>query len=202
QDAPHTNEGFIASISRDYRQMLLNTSAMLDEDTLLAAVECIKESNNIYVFSFSNTSFVASELDFKLSLAGLRTKAVTDLSSMRIQASNVKKDDLVIFIVPTVLMRDIYQALSICRERDAKILTITSYDSPKLNDLVDFKFITSDKLTAKNSATISNNMMYLFVVDIIYSYLLENDKALRQKKLTNDAILNNQQMIDNYMLEY
>lgn len=44
--------------------------------------------------------------------------------------------------------------------------------------------------------------MFLFVIDVLYSLLLENDRALRQKKLNSDAILNNQQMMDNYLFEY
>jgi len=47
------------------------------------------------------------------------------------------------FIAPTIMMRDIFQIANASLERGAKNLTITSYDSPKLNDISDYKFIIS-----------------------------------------------------------
>ncbi len=99
-------------------------------------------------------------------------------------------------------MKDIFQVVTICKDRGAHVLTITSFDSPKLNDLSDFKFITSDKITARNSIALSNNLLFLYVADVLYSALLSGDKALRQKKLNSDAMLGASQMADNYMLEY
>lgn len=202
RNAPSEGEGFIASVSRDYRQMLTNTSALLEEKVLLSAIDAVKKARQIYIFSFSNHALVAKEAEFKLNIAGLCARAVTELTDMHMYAANMQKDDLAIFIVPTVLMKDIYRALNTCRDRNAKILTITSYDSPKLNDLVDYKFITSDKITARNAVSLSNNLMFLYVWDVLYTFLLESDKQLRQKKLSNESIINNHQMLDNYLFEY
>lgn len=196
------DEGFIATVSQDYRQMLVNTSAMLDETTVQRAVEQIKRAPHIYIFAFSYTSAIAQELELKLSMVGIPARAITDINSMRVFASNVQTDDLAVVIVPTILMRDIYHVVTTCKDKGAKILSITSYDSPKLSDLVDFKFVTSDKITTRNSVSLSNSLMFLFVIDVLYSLLLESDRALRQKKLNSDAILNNQQMMDNYLFEY
>ena len=100
------------------------------------------------------------------------------------------------------MMRDIYQIANASLERGAKNLTITSYNSPKLNDISNFKFIISDKIIANNSISLSNNLMFLYAIDIIYSALLGSDKTLRQKKLNSDAILNNHQMMDSYGFDY
>ena len=202
QNAGAADDGFIATVRRDYRQMLNNTSALLDEKTVLQSIDAIKAAARIFIFSFSNTALVAKEAEFKLCLAGLNAKTLTDIPLMHMQAENLQKEDLAIFIVPSVLMKDIYRALNICRERNVKIMVITSYDSPKLNDLVDYKFITSDKIPAQNSVSLSNNLMFLYVWDVIYAFLLDSDKRLRQKKLNNESIINNNQMLDNYMFEY
>lgn len=199
---PSDDKGLISSISHDYRKMVINTSAMLDENVLMSAAGGMQTATCIYIFAYASTAFVAEELAFKLSTIGVQAKAVTDLSVMRIFASNIQASDLAIFIVPTVLMRDIYYTVTTCKDRGAKILTITSYDSPKLTDLVDYKFITSDKIVARNSLSLSNNLVFLFVVDVLFSALLESDKGLRQKKLNSDALLGSGQMLDNYMLEY
>lgn len=100
------------------------------------------------------------------------------------------------------MMKDIYQAASASIDRGGKNLTITSVDSPKLSDISDYKFIVSDKLIANNTTALSDNLMYLYVIDIIYSALLKSDKALRQKKLNSDALINNSQTMDSYAFEY
>lgn len=194
--------GYIESLTMDYRQMLMNTSAMINEDTLNSTVELIKSSKDIHIFALFGFAFIAHELEFKLNAIGLSTKAHTDVLDMRISVSNIKPHDLAIVIAPTILVHDIYQAVNTCRENHAKIVTITSYDSPKLNDIVDCKFITSDKVAARNSMALSNNLMFLYVIDLIYGALLKSDKTLLQKKIDSDAILNSYQAIDNYMFEY
>ena len=194
--------GLIASVTSDYRQMLMNTSAMLDETLVLETVKYIKEAKNIHIFSLANVALVAKELEFKLDQIGMKSKVFTDILDMRIQATNIAPGDLSVFIAPTIMMRDIYQIANASLERRARNLTITSYDSPKLNDISDFKFIISDKIIANNSISLSNNLMYLYIIDVIYSALLASDKSLRQKKLNSDAIINNHQMMDSYVFDY
>ncbi len=194
--------GLIASISRDYRQMLVNTSAMLDGETLKHAADCIRSAAAIRIFAYANATFTAMELEFKLNMLGLNARAVWDSNTMRMFASAARAGDLAIAIAPTILLKDIHQAVAMCKDKGGKVLTITSYDSPKLNDLVDFKFITSDKITARNSLALSNNLLFLYVVDVIYAALLDSDKSLRQKKLNSDALLSASQTSENYLLEY
>ncbi len=195
-------DGTIGSVLQDYTNLLVSTSAMLDADVLERAVECMCEAKNIFILSFDNTMVVAQDLRYKLHLVGIHAIDVHLMSSVKIFPANVREGDLIIVIVPSLLMKDIYQAVAVCKERGAKILTITSYDSPKLSNLVDYKFVTSDKIAAQNSIGLSNNLAFLYTADVIYCALLQKNKPLRQKKLASDAIVNDQQRIDHYMLEY
>ena len=202
QNSDSSRNGLIASVTSDYRQMLMNTSAMLDENLVLEAVNFIKEAKNIHIFSLANVALVAKELEFKLDQIGIKSRVCTDILDIRIQASNINSEDLSVFVAPTIMMRDIYQIATASLEQGAKNLTITSYDSPKLNDISNFKFIISDKIIANNSISLSNNLMYLYIIDILYSTLLAKDKTLRQKKLNSDAIINNHQVMDSYGFDY
>lgn len=192
----------IASVTKDYRHLLVNTSAMLNEDAITGAVECIKQAKQIYIFSFSFTEIIAKELEFKLTSIGMYAKSVTDLISMRVVAANLNKGDLVFAVAPTLLSRDNYSLIEACKEQDAKVISITSFDSPKMNELVDYKFITSDKITAQNAISLSNNLIFLFVVDVIYTALLKSNKAFVQKKLKSDAVIDSQQTTNNTIFEF
>lgn len=202
QDTTSAGGNYIASITSDYRSMINNTAALLDERIINDAVEMIKSARNINLFALANTTFVAREMRFKLEMAGLRAKEFTDPMNMMMQAGSIAPGDLSIFIARSIMMKDIYQTASTSIDRGGKNLTITSVDSPKLNDISDYKFIISDKLIANNSSTLSNSLMYLYVTDIIYSALLQSDKSLRQKKLNSDALINSSQTMNSYVFEY
>ena len=199
---PVSQDSFIAAISQDYRHMLINTTAMLDENQVFRAAAEMYKASHIYIFSMSNTRFVAQQLEFRLGMAGLYSKAVTDLNDARILASGIGRDDVVLVIAPTLLVKELYQAISICHGNGAVVISITSYDSPKLSDLIDHKFIISDKITTQNSVSISNNLMFLYVTDVLYCALLDKDKNLRQRRLNSDSILDSQHRMDNSFFEF
>lgn len=199
---PASQDSFIAAISQDYRHMLINTTAMLDENQVFRAAAEMYKASHIYIFSMSYTRFVAQQLEFRLGMVGLYAKAITDLNDVRILASGIGRDDVVLVIAPTLLVRELYQALSICHGNGAVVISITSYDSPKLGDLIDYKFIISDKITTQNSVSISNNLMFLYVTDILYCALLDKDKSLRQRRLNSDSILDSQHRMDNSFFEF
>lgn len=202
QDSEPTSQGsFVSTISQDYRHMLVNTTAMLDEHQIFRAAEAMAKAAHIYIFSMSNTAFVARELEFKLSMVGLYAKAITELSEARLYSFRINREDLAIVIAPSLLIRDLYQTVSVCRENGVPIISISSYDSPKLGNLIDYKFIISDKITMQNSVSISNNLTFLYVTDVLYCALLESDKTLKQRRLTSDSILDSQQRMDNYFFE-
>lgn len=193
---------FITSISKDYNNMLVNTTAMLDDEQVFQAANAIRRANRIYIFSSAATALIAHELEFKLGMAGIYAKAVTDSDTIYIHANNVAADDLVIAIAPTLFMRDFYRAVALCKENGAALISITSYDSPKLSNLIDYKFIISDKITTRYSVSISNSLMFLYTADVLYCALLESDKTLKQNRLNNDSRLNSQQRMDPSFFEY
>jgi len=195
-------DGFITSISRDYNNMLVNTTAMLDEGQVMQAAGAIRRARHVYIFSSSATAMVAHELELKLGMAGLYAKAITDTDKIYIYADNVTTEDLVIAIAPTLFIRDFYRSISICKDNGAVLISITSFDSPKLNNLIDYKFIISDKITTRYSVSISNSLMFLYMTDVLYCALLESDKALKKKRLDSDSKLNSQQCMDSSFFEF
>ena len=195
-------DGFITSISRDYNNMLVNTTAMLDEGQVIQAAGAIRRARHVYIFSSSATAMVAHELELKLSMAGLYAKAITDSDKIYIYADNVTTEDLVIAIAPTLFIRDFYRSIALCKDNGAVLISITSFDSPKLNNLIDYKFIISDKITTRYSVSISNSLMFLYMTDVLYCALLESDKALKKKRLDSDSKLNSQQRMDSSFFEY
>lgn len=184
-------DGLVGAISRDYRNMLVNTTAMLDEQLVQRAAAAMRKASLIYIFSPSYACFVAEDLEFRLSMVGLYAKSVKAASGLRIFSRCVGRDDLILIIAPSLLTREFYQSINICHEKGASIISITSYDSPKLTELIDYKFIISDKITTQNALSLSNNLIFLYVTDVLYCALLGSD-----------SILSAQQQLENYMFDF
>lgn len=197
-----TDVGYLDKIGRSYRTLLANTAAMLNEDSLMSAVAMLETAPAIHIFGFANTGIVAREFEFKLQMTGLNARAITDTNIMRMFSATVEKSDVVFAIVPSILLRDIYISLGACKERGAKVLALTSFDSSKLDDLVDLKFITSDRITTQNSLALSNNFVYLYVLDVLYAALLDRNPEMLRKKRDSDAFLDMHQTSDNYFYQY
>ena len=203
QKSDHTgHDSFIGSISRDYINMLANTTALLDEDEIFRAADAMRRARHVYIFASPTTTLIAHELQIKLDMAGLYAKAITDAGQIQIYASNVTGEDLVIAIAPTLLMRSFYRAIELCKDLGATLISISSYDSPKLSDLIDHKFIISDKITTRYSVSISNSLTFLYVADVLYCALLERDKGLKKHRLDSDSRINSVQRMDPYLFEY
>lgn len=183
------NDTLVASVAHDYRQMLINTSAMLDEDVVDFTANAIHKAQHIYLFATQRTSLVAQEFEFKLNMAGVHARTIIEINTMRVCVNNITADDLVIVIAPTVMDRDLYQTLTLCKDRDATIVTITSFDSPKLIGLANYKFIISDKISTKHAISLSNNLVYLYVIDVIYCSLLTQSKERKKRRLNNNIAL-------------
>ena len=197
---PGTRTGnLLSSVSQDYQRILLNTTALLEDHVLGQVVESLKQAEMVYLFGLSEAAFVTQEFASRLSLVGIRAKSVTDYSDINIEASHIRKQDLAIFIVSTVLSRGLLPSITVCRDRRARLLAISSYDAPQLSGLVDYKIVTSDTITAQNSVSISNNLIFLYVIDVIYTMLLASDKTLRDKKLSSDVMRNHSQAPDNFI---
>lgn len=194
--------GYIDRVGRSYRSMLLNTAAMLDEDAIVRAVSCLEAARAIHLFAYAGAAIVAREFEFKLQLAGLTARAVTDTNLFRVAAAAVEASDVVVAIVPTVLLRDVHLSLAVCKECGAKVMALTSLDSPKLDEMVDFKLITSDRITVRDAFSFSNNFIYLYVVDVLYAALLDRNPEMRRKKRDADAVLDMHQTSDNYFYQY
>ncbi len=194
-------DGIIDTVSHDYTNLLISTASMLDKNVIERAVDAIRAAGRIFILGFDTTQIVADDFSLKLSMCGIQSHQVSLSCQIKTLSSIVNHDDLVVAIVPTVLMKDIFQTLYACKAKKANVLTISSFDSPKLNNISDFKFITSDKITTTNAIGLSNNIVYLYVTDIIYCALLEKDKTLMKLKIENEARLMDQIQMEHYMLE-
>ncbi|ABR35643.1 MurR/RpiR family transcriptional regulator [Clostridium beijerinckii] len=197
-DKSRDNNSLIDSIASDYNELILNTCSLINEMDLIKVVEMIKSAKKVNIFSVFGSWQSAIELKQRLNMMGIKAESYNDVYSMKLCSANSSQDDLIIGITRNISVRDIQEPLISGRQNNAKIVTITSYDSPKLSELTDIKIITSDKLAIENNTVISDNMTFLFTIDVIVGMLIKSNKKYLQKKLDSDALFESEQDYSNY----
>ncbi|WP_236896878.1 MurR/RpiR family transcriptional regulator [Clostridium beijerinckii] len=197
-DKSRDNNSLIDSIASDYNELILNTCSLINEIDLIKVVEMIKSAKKVNIFSVFGSWQSAIELKQRLNMMGIKAESYNDVYSMKLCSANSSQDDLIIGITRNISVRDIQEPLISGRQNNAKIVTITSYDSPKLSELTDIKIITSDKLAIENNTVISDNMTFLFTIDVIVGMLIKSNKKYLQKKLDSDALFESEQDYSNY----
>lgn len=195
-------DNLINSIASDYNELILNTCSLINEADLIKIVKMLKVAKKVYIYGVFSSSQATLELKQKLNMIGISAEAYNDSYGMKLSAANSTQDDVIIAITRSISVRDIQEALAIGRQNNAKIVTITSYDSPKLSEITDIKIVTSDKLSIDNNIILSENITFIFIIDVITGMLIKSDKKYMQKKLNSDALFESEQDYSNYYYNF
>jgi DNA-binding MurR/RpiR family transcriptional regulator len=189
-------------VTHDYQKMLLNTCALLDEKTIEDAASAITLSRKIFILSIYTTSFISDEFAFKLRQIGLEVTTLKETLEAQLSIENMNSDSLLIAVVPSVISKDVIPFLSNIKKKHVKTMLLSGNDNPKINDLIDIKMITPDRVMANNPLVLSNTPMISLIFDIIYATILRDNRGLRQRKLSSDTIINSFQSADSSKYEW
>ncbi|MGM0125528.1 hypothetical protein IGI37_002927 [Enterococcus sp. AZ194] len=189
-------------ITADYKKMLASTCALLDTQHIDDAASLITLSRKIFINSVYNTSFISDEFAFKLKQIGLDVTSLKENLEAQLAIENMNSDSLLIAVVPSVISKDFIPFLSNIKKKDVKVILIASNDNPKINDLIDIKFLTPDHVMADNPLVLTNSVMISLIFDMIYATILRDNKGLRQKKMSSDTIINSFQAADSAIYEW
>ncbi|EPI01533.1 MULTISPECIES: MurR/RpiR family transcriptional regulator [unclassified Enterococcus] len=189
-------------ITMDYQKMLKNTCAMIDAKDIEDAASLITLSRKVFILSIYTTSFISNEFAFKLRQIGLEAVTLKEHLEIELAIETMNSDATLIAVVPSVISKDIIPLLSKIKKKDIKIILLSSNDNPKINDMIDIKFIIPDHVMANNSLVLSNSLMNSLVLDIIFATILRDNRGLRQRKLSSDMIINSFQSADSAVYEW
>ncbi|MFR1296990.1 MAG: hypothetical protein ACLSBH_17080 [Coprobacillus cateniformis] len=88
-------------------------------------------------------------------------------------------------------------ALSNINQKSGRNIVITSYDSQKMAEVSDVKIVSADKLYIKNKDAFTDQMAFVFIIDLLFSYLLQDEDFMNEKK-NSDAVFEIDQISNSY----
>ncbi|MEG0367062.1 MAG: MurR/RpiR family transcriptional regulator [Coprobacillus sp.] len=192
-----TTQTLLSSMLSDYREVLDSTFAMMKEENFRRICDYIKHSHQIYIFDNHSPLKIGDLLQQKLKLAGVNAIIINDWSSMKLYCAQCQKDDVFITFFNTICTTTMIDSLSLVSQNNGKNVVITSYDSQKMTEISAVKIICADKLYIKNKDSLSEQIAFVFIVDLLFSYLLQ-DEHYMQAKRESDSVFEIDQISNSY----
>lgn len=186
-----TSKEIATKLQVTLQNVINETINLLDFNELEKVVEVLRRAKRIFLFGVGSSGLTAEDAKHKLMRIGLQTDAVTNNHFMYMQASLLKKGDVVIGISHSGSSEETTKALRIARENHATTVAITHNLRSPITEVADFVLINGNHQGHMQGDSIGTKMAQLFVLDLIYTLLVraEPNKAIQQKQKTLEVIL-------------
>lgn len=147
----HSNEvsvdektGLIKELFSRMANNLLGLSEHLNMESLLACADLINNCNTAHLVAVGNTSPLIMDLGFRLGRSGIRATYNT-ISEYFLNHINLAKDgDIVIAISHSGTSKQVIQALELAKEKNLKIIAITSSEYSPVSNLADYILLSHE----------------------------------------------------------
>jgi transcriptional regulator, RpiR family len=147
---------------------LENTMHILDEASMIKAVQLVNQAKHIYFYGTGGSSVIAMDAYHKFIRTGVKCFAFIDSHFQLMSASQVSKDDLAIVISHSGRNRDTIQIAKTAKENGASIIAITGFPKSPISQLADVALYTSSEETEYRSEALSSRIGQLSIIDALY----------------------------------
>lgn len=186
-----TTKEIAVKLQTTLNNVILETVNLLNYDVLEKVVSEIRRANRIFLFGVGSSGLTAEDAKHKFMRIGLQTDAVTNNHFMYMQASLLKKGDVVIGISHSGSSEETTKAMRIAKENEAVTVAITHNQRSPITEVSDYVLINGNRQGQMQGGSIGTKTTQLFVLDLIYTLLVqaEPEKAIQQKQKTLNVIL-------------
>ncbi|OBW95709.1 N-acetylmannosamine kinase [Gallibacterium salpingitidis] len=167
------------------------TINLLDFEQLERVVDELQSAKRIFLFGVGSSGITAEDMKHKLMRIGLQVDATTNNHFMYMQASLMKKGDVVIGISHSGYSEEIIRTLRIAQKNEAKTIALTHNLRSPITEVADYVLINGNRQGQMQGDSIGTKIAQLFVLDLIYALLVrkEEQRAIQAKQKTLNVIL-------------
>ncbi|WP_386692493.1 MULTISPECIES: MurR/RpiR family transcriptional regulator [unclassified Lonepinella] len=175
-------------------RVVSETINLLDFNELNKVVKELRNAKRIYLFGVGSSGIVADGAKNKLMRVGFQVDAETNNHFMYMQASLMKKGDVVIGISHSGSSPETTKALEIAKEAGAVTVAITHNLRSPITKVSDYVLNNGNRQGQLQGDSVGTQITQLFVLDLIYALLVqaEQEKA-KQSKQKTVAVIEQQQ---------
>lgn len=169
-------------------QELLNTAySLVDEGQIARICRYLSKSHRVFVSGMGSSGLAAREMELRFMRIGVDIDSVQDSDLMRMQAVFQNETCLVFGFSIGGEKEDVLYLLKEAHKRKAKTVLVTAKNKDFFSDFCDEVLLIPSLKHLNNGSVISPQFPILLMLDICYSYYLEQDKY--EKETMHDDTL-------------
>lgn len=164
-------------------ELLENLIATLDEDLLENAISLITSSETINFFGQGASSIVAYDSYHKFLRTKFHCQYSLDYHIQLTYATKLGPNDCAIIFSHSGNTKETIEVAKILHENNVKMIVLTGEPSSDLVKLSSAAFVVLSKESAFRSETLTSRLVYLTIIDIIYTVIMYDDEQQNRKAL-------------------
>ena len=163
-----------------YQELLNKTYNLVDEAQVARIGRYLNQSKRVFVCGRGSSGLTAEEMEFRFMRIGVDIDSIKDADLMRMQAVFQDKESLVFGISISGEKEDVLYLLREAYRRGAKTVLLTAKNKGIFEGFCDEIVLLPSLRHLNHGNVISPQFPVLVMIDIIYSYYVEQDKFARE----------------------
>ncbi len=163
-----------------YQELLNKTYNLVDEAQVARIGRYLNQSKRVFVCGRGSSGLTAEEMEFRFMRIGVDIDSIKDADLMRMQAVFQDKGSLVFGISISGEKEEVLYLLRKAHRRGAKTVLLTAKNKGIFEEFCDEIVLLPSLRHLNHGNVISPQFPVLVMIDIIYSYFVEQDKFARE----------------------
>lgn len=169
-------------VQNSYQTLLQSSLHIINEDEMKAVAELLSSHKRVFVYGIGSSGFVAEEFELRFMRLGLDVTAITDSQRMKMSASILEKDSLVIALSLSGKTEEIVESMKMAKKNGASVVFVTAYPEEETAGLCDRVIQVASLKNLDTGTKISPQFTMLIMMDVLYSYYVSNDTFYKAEK--------------------
>ncbi|WP_408009552.1 MurR/RpiR family transcriptional regulator [Pseudalkalibacillus sp. A8] len=178
------NEKEVAQkVFRSNIRTLEETTHILEQEPYQRAVEMIIHARKVEFYGNGGSGIVAQDAHHKFLRSGIQSAAYSDSHFQLMAASQLTKQDVIVFISHSGTNKDLLEVLDVAKQNKVKTIGITTLAKSPMGQKVDVPLFTTSEETDYRSEALASRIAQLSIIDALYVNVMMKTKDKSQDSL-------------------
>ena len=169
-----------SKISDDVLSSLIKTKNNLTNELLEKAYELIVNADKIVIMGVGSSYIMGLDLYHKLLRAGFNVTMSLDSHFGVIASCLLTEKSLLITLSHSGYSKDVYDTVTVAKEKHAKIMAITSNPKSPIGKSGDVVLVTSSNEISYRVLGLTSRYSELLIIDTLYSYIVTHLEGVKE----------------------
>ncbi len=169
-------DGKFKQIYEFYKETIDRSNQIINQKMLEQVVQKINTARTIHIYGIGSSGLTAMELQYRLARMGYKVRVDNEYHQMIMNSSVLSDQDLVIAISISGETKEIVEAIKVAKSRHCYTISFTGTEDSSVAKVSDFSVPVVNTKFVKEERFINTQFSVLYVVDILFMLLLEDEE--------------------------